>query len=242
MSGKDRHLLTDFKGLMPHARDHPKLPTSRKDVGDQLQELCQLHACNSFVLIEPHRKDITYMWVGQSPNGPSVKFQLHNVHTADEIRMAGNCLKYSRPLLHFDRDFELQPPLRIMKSLLHMMFNVPRYHPKSKPFVDRIVSFFWLDGHIWVRHYQIVHTSPPSLLEIGPRFALQPVVILDGVCQGKTLWKNEDSRPPTEQRRNRKLRRLEKMDMNEVVKDKSEKHRALHPAPSADPLDMVFRD
>ena len=241
MASKDRHLLLDLRGLMPHSREHPKLGRSNT-LGDDLIELCSLHQCNGVLFMEPHRNDVSYMWIGQAPSGPSIKMQVSNVHTADEIRMAGNCLKYSRPLLHFDRDFELQPHLRVAKSLLHMAFNTPRYHPKSKPFVDRIMSFLWLDNHIWVRDYQLVPTNPPTLMEIGPRFTLEPVAIFNGCCKGSVLWKSGTAKPPTEQRRDRKLRRLEKQAANEVIKDKSERHRALHPAPSADPLDLVFRD
>ncbi|CAG9573234.1 putative ribosome biogenesis protein [Leishmania major strain Friedlin] len=241
MTSKDRHLLLDLRGLMPHSREHPKIGRTNT-LGDDLIELCGLHQCNSVMFVEPHRNDVSYLWIGQAPSGPSIKMQINNVHTADEIRMAGNCLKYSRPLLHFDRDFELHPHLRVAKSLLHMAFNTPRYHPKSKPFVDRIMSFLWLDNHIWVRNYQIVPTSPPSLMEIGPRFTVEPVAIFNGCCKGSVLWKSATARPPTEQRRDRKLRRLEKQQANEVIKEKSERHKALHPAPSADPLDLVFRD
>ncbi|GET88218.1 ribosome biogenesis protein, putative [Leishmania tarentolae] len=241
MTSKDRHLLLDLRGLMPHSREHPKIGRTNT-LGDDLIELCELHQCNSVMFVEPHRNDVSYLWVGQAPSGPSIKMQMSNVHTADEIRMAGNCLKYSRPLLHFDRDFELHPHLRVAKSLLHMAFNTPRYHPKSKPFVDRIMSFLWLDNHIWVRNYQIVPTSPPSLMEIGPRFTLEPVAIFNGCCKGSVLWKSATARPPTEQRRDRKLRRLEKQQANEVIKEKSERHKALHPASIADPLDLVFRD
>ncbi|KAG5506846.1 hypothetical protein GH5_06066 [Leishmania sp. Ghana 2012 LV757] len=241
MTSKDRHLLLDLRGLMPHSREHPKIGRTNT-LGDDLVELCGLHQCNSVMFVEPHRNDVSYMWIGQAPSGPSIKMQINNVHTADEIRMAGNCLKYSRPLLHFDRDFELHPHLRVAKSLLHMAFNTPRYHPKSKPFVDRIMSFLWLDGHIWVRNYQIVPTSPLALLEIGPRFTLEPVAIFNGCCKGSVLWKSATARPPTEQRRDRKLRRLEKQQANEVIKEKSDRHKALHPAPSANPLDLVFRN
>ncbi|KAG5502703.1 hypothetical protein JIQ42_05772 [Leishmania sp. Namibia] len=241
MTSKDRHLLLDLRGLMPHSREHPKIGRTNT-LGDDLVELCGLHQCNSVMFVEPHRNDVSYLWIGQAPSGPSIKMQINNVHTADEIRMAGNCLKYSRPLLHFDRDFELHPHLRVAKSLLHMAFNTPRYHPKSKPFVDRIMSFLWLDGHIWVRNYQIVPTSPLALLEIGPRFTLEPVAIFNGCCKGSVLWKSATARPPTEQRRDRKLRRLEKQQANEVIKEKSDRHKALHPAPSANPLDLVFRN
>ncbi|EPY27422.1 ribosome biogenesis protein BRX1 [Strigomonas culicis] len=240
MSSKDRHLLTDLRGLMPHAREHAKVGRSHT-LGDDLVDLCTLHQCNSFLFVEPHRKDVSYLWVGQAPAGPSLKLQLGNVHTADEVRMAGNCLKYSRPLLHFDRAFEVQPHLRVVKSLLQGAFNIPRYHPKSKPFVDRIMSFFWLDDHIWVRHYQLVPTEPLSLLEIGPRFTLDPVAIFNGVCHGKVLWRSGTAVSPTEQRRNRKLRRLEKHQKSEAIKEKSESHRARLPEPAVDPLDLVFK-
>ncbi|KEG10214.1 putative ribosome biogenesis protein [Trypanosoma grayi] len=240
ISSKDRHLLADIRGLMPHARDHPKLGRTQ-GLGDDLVDLCSLHQCNSSLFIEAHRHDISYLWIAQAPSGPSVKLQLTNVHTADELRMAGNCLKYGRPLLHFDRDFETQPHLRVVKSLLQMTFNTPRYHPKSKPFIDHIVCFFYLDNHIWFRHYQIVDTEPQSLMEIGPRFTLEPTAILNGCFKGNVIWKSAIAKTPTEQRRDRKTRRLEKMHVNEGIKTMSETHKALNPAPEQNPLDLVFK-
>jgi hypothetical protein len=35
------------------------------------------------------------------------------------------------------------------------MFGTPRGHPKSKPFIDRVMSFHLVDGKIWVRNYQV---------------------------------------------------------------------------------------
>lgn len=280
MSAKLRHLLLDLRNLMPHSREHPKMGGSggaqSHHFGHDLVEICNLHQCNSFLYMDPHRNDVQYMWVGQAPAGPSVKMQLTNIHTADEIRMAGNCLKYSRPLLHFDRAFETTPHLRVVKTLLHMIFNVPRYHPKSKPFIDRIMSFFWLDGHIWVRNYQIIYPSTvnvnlktdrtsvktaaavtaaevlptlglgqekgsPSLLEIGPRFTLEPVMILNGSCQGEVVWRSGTAQTPTAQRRDRKMRHVEKQMQNERIKEMSATHRAKLPAPTPDPLDMLFK-
>ena len=40
------------------------------------------------------------------PNGPSIKMHVQNVHTMDELKMTGNCLKGSRGLLSFDKAFE----------------------------------------------------------------------------------------------------------------------------------------
>lgn len=243
ISGKGRHLLIDMRGLMPHSREHAKLANG-DNIGENLTDLCTLHHCNSLMFLEGHRHDVSFLWLAQAPAGPSVKFLVGNVHTADELRMAGNCLKYSRPLLHFDHEFESVPHLRVVKSLLQLTYNTPRYHPKSKPFVDHIFSFFFLDGHIWFRNYQIVDNGSnlPSLMEIGPRFTLQPVVILNGCCQGSVLWKNPEAQAPTEVRKSRKLRQLLKAKENAFIKEKSEKHREAYPAPQESELDRIFKD
>lgn len=77
------------------------------------------------------------------------------VHTMDELRLTGNCLKGSRPLLSFDGGFDTEPHLALLRELFSQTFNVPRGHPKSQPFFDHVLSFSVLDGKIWVRHYQV---------------------------------------------------------------------------------------
>lgn len=47
-----------------------------------------------------------YLWAAKTPNGPSIKMHVQNVHTMDELKMTGNCLKGSRGLLSFDKGFE----------------------------------------------------------------------------------------------------------------------------------------
>jgi hypothetical protein len=39
------------------------------------------------------------------------------VHTMDELRLSGNCLKGSRPLLSFDKAFDDLPQYQMMKEL-----------------------------------------------------------------------------------------------------------------------------
>lgn len=46
------------------------------------------------------------MWAAKTPNGPSIKMHVQNVHTMDELKMTGNCLKGSRGLLSFDKAFD----------------------------------------------------------------------------------------------------------------------------------------
>jgi ribosome biogenesis protein BRX1 len=43
-----------------------------------------------------------YLWMTRSPNGPSAKFHVQNIHTMDELKMTGNCLKGSRGICVFD--------------------------------------------------------------------------------------------------------------------------------------------
>lgn len=243
VSTKCRHLLTDLAGLLPHARTHAKIDI-KKEGGDELMELCNLHRCNTFCFLEARKRETAFLWFGQIPNGPSIKVQLFNVHTASELRMAGNCLKYSRPLLHFDKEFDVIPHLRILKALLTDVFNTPNYHPKSKPFIDHMLCFFYLDGKIWFRNYQILPDSQPTMdvMEIGPRFVMDPVVVLNGNLQGSVLWRNDDAVAPSEQRKSKAIRALKKNLENKYVQKKSIRHREVNPAPEADPLSKIFNN
>lgn len=77
----------------------------------------------------------------------------------DELKLTGNCLKGSRPLLSFDATFETEPQYGLIKELLVQMFGTPKGHRKSKPFFDHIFSFTIADGKIWFRNYQVRESS-----------------------------------------------------------------------------------
>ena len=288
MSYKERHILQDLRDMLPHTRDHAKVALAggadhresrsssasghaASTTGELVKELCNLNHCNSTMFLESHKHDIAYMWLAQAPNGPSIKLKIDNIHTADQLRMVGNCLKFSRPLLHFDKEFDQLPHLRVARSLLQTIFNVPRFHPKSKPFVDHIVCFFFLDDHIWLRHYQIVPPAAkklvadgeyltvgkhkpdaveedlssakktPTLMEIGPRFTMHPQVILNGCCGGSALWKNPLAVPPSEARRSRKERQLAKLKENEHVQKVATKHRRVIGDAPSSGLEDIFK-
>jgi ribosome biogenesis protein BRX1 len=144
-----------------------------------------------------------------------------NVHTMDELKLTGNCLKGSRFFLTFDHAFEEHAHLSLIKELFTQALGVPKGHLRSKPFIDHAMSFFYLDKRIWVRHYQIVdkrddptHPDDTLLVEIGPRFVLQPVRIFSGSFGGKTLYQNKEFRTPVS------IRRALKAAKAEVAKDK----------------------
>lgn len=108
-------------------------------------------------------------------------------------------------MLHFDKHFNETSFLKLTKSLLTQAFGTPRNHPKSKPFHDHIMCFYWLDRKIWFRHYQIAPETPDKpddpeaqiLTEIGPRFVLDPIRIMAGSFGGPTLYANAFYMSPT---------------------------------------------
>ena len=93
------------------------------------------------------------MWLNKSPSGPSIKFAVSNITTTDELKLTGNCLKYSRPLLSFDGAFDSEPHLKLIKEMLVHVFNTPKNHPKSKPFIDHVISFNYFSGKVFFRVY-----------------------------------------------------------------------------------------
>jgi len=141
-----------------------------------------------------------------------------------ELHFPGNCLKGSRPILSFDSTFTTQPHLLLIKELLTHIFGVPQGARKTKPFVDHVMGFTMSDGKIWIRCFQINETAIPkggdgpndasaptaksksgdttkiSLVEIGPRFVLTPIVILESSFGGPVIYENKEFVSPNQLR------------------------------------------
>jgi len=195
---QERHLMKDILNLLPHAKKECKI---EKNVAkDELTEVCSNHNCNNCLYFE-HRRREFILWLFKNPDGPSIKFQINNIHTLKEIRLTGNCLKFSRPLLSFDSSFDTFPHLKVAKELLISTFNTPNNHPKSKPFYDHVLSFFNVNNTIFFRNYQILNElsqkfcndddiSKLQLVEIGPRFSMTIIRIFESSLGGKTLFSN----------------------------------------------------
>lgn len=163
-----------------------------------MNEVAELKDCNNSIFFEARKHKDLYMWVSRCPSGPSVKFLVNNVHTMSEIKLTGNCLKGSRPVMHFDAAFNDSEDTKVLKELLSQAFASPKGHPKVKPFVDHVFSFFFLNGRVYFRNYQIAYEAnrgtekegEPILVEIGPRFVLTPIKIFAGSFSGALLWEN----------------------------------------------------
>ncbi|KAF2738527.1 Brix-domain-containing protein [Polyplosphaeria fusca] len=221
---RHRHLLNDLYNLMPHSRKEAKFDSKTKL--HELNELAELYNCNNVLFFEARKGKDLYAWMSKAPNGPTVKFHCQNLHTMDELNFIGNCLKGSRPILSFDSAFEKQAHLRVIKELFTQVFGVPKTARKTKPFVDHVMGFTLADNKIWIRVYQVSESEPGkkksaangddedvdvapkkkakggefdvSLVEIGPRFVLTPIVIQESSFGGPIIYENKEFVSPNQ--------------------------------------------
>jgi ribosome biogenesis protein BRX1 len=151
VTARYRHLLEDLRVLMPHHKKESKLDVKNDAIGKAVTDICVLRNCNTVLFLECRKRQDAYLWMGRiGPNqpGPSVKFHVTNIHTMDELRLTGNCMKHSRPILSFDTNFHTIEHLKLLKEIFTDIFGIPRGHPKSKPFVDRVMAFYYGDNRV----------------------------------------------------------------------------------------------
>ncbi|KAL2821777.1 Brix domain-containing protein [Aspergillus cavernicola] len=238
VTSRHRHLLADLTSLLPHTHKESKLDSKKKAAGYNLllNSLADLHSCNVIFFLEAKKngQDL-YLWLSRPPNGPTVKFHVNNLHTMAELNtgFAGNCLKGGRGIVVFDQSFDEQGPVMaqpgneyrgLIREMLRSVFCVPQRGVKGmKPFIDRVIGIYGVDGKIWIRIYEIreseagnkkdgdekddkpVHKKQDgpelSLVEIGPRFVLTPIVILEGSFGGPVIYENKEYVSPNQVRR-----------------------------------------
>lgn len=217
--------MADLQTLLPHAHKDTKLDTkSNNNYNSALNALADLNSCNYIFFFEgrKHGQDL-YLWLAKAPNGPTIKFGVSNVHTMGELGFGGNCLKGGRGIVVFDKSFEEQAAggeyNGLIREMLRGVFCVPSKGVRGmKPFVDRVVGIYGLDGKIWIRVYEIregdktseqnadkLPDSDISLVEVGPRLVLTPIVILEGSFGGPVIYENKQYVSPNLIRREARL-------------------------------------
>jgi len=87
VTSRFRHLLEDIRTLLPHHKKDSKLD-DKQSIGPALKEICEVKSCNTAVFLECRKRQDAYLWIGSTPNGPSAKFNLANVHTMDELKVS----------------------------------------------------------------------------------------------------------------------------------------------------------
>ncbi|XP_046681173.1 ribosome biogenesis protein BRX1 homolog [Homalodisca vitripennis] len=199
---RDRHLMRDLRTMLPHSRDENKMERGENFLA--VNEICSMKNCDKCILLESRHRSDLYMWISNIPSGPSARFLVESIYTMGELKLTGNCLKGSRPLLSFDENFDSNPHYALLKELFTQIFGTPAHHPKSQPFFDRVVTFSVLDNRIWFRNYQIL-TEDGALAEIGPRFVLNPIKIFENSFGGRTVWENPRYVTPAKYRQQLKL-------------------------------------
>ncbi|CUM63326.1 uncharacterized protein PRCAT00000897001 [Priceomyces carsonii] len=250
---RHRHLINDLYNLLPHSKKEPKFD-SKKNLY-QLNEVAELYNCNNIFFFESRKHQDLYLWVTKAPNGPTLKFHVQNMHTLDELNFTGNCLKGSRPVLSFDKSFEDSEHHRLIKELFTHTFGVPPNSRKSKPFIDHVMTFSIVDNKIWIRNYQInetvdvkdsdssnINPDELSLIEIGPRFVLTLITILEGSFGGPKIYENKEYVSPNFVRAQLKQQAAEQArTRTEAAKERKLKRR--NQVLKADPLsnDALFK-
>ena len=228
---RHRHLFQDLLQLLPNCKKENKLDTKREK--EVVNEIAELKGCTSSILFEVRKRMDLYMWMAKTPNGPSVKFHVQNIHTMAELKLTGNHLKGSRAILSFHGAFDDQPHLQLLKEMLCQIFgSSTKKHQKTKPFIDHVFSFTYADDRIWFRNYQIVldderkktNFDKMQLVEVGPRFVLNPIKMFSGSFKGKVLYENPSYVSPNviraEQKKGKSARYTQKV--------KAKKRRKMH--------------
>ena len=219
VSHRHRHLLNDLSSLLPHTYKDTKLDTkSSNRYNATLNALADLHSCNHIFFLEARKRgQDLYLWLAGAPNGPTIKFSVSNIHTMTELDFGGNCLKGGRGVVVFDKSFdenmEGYEHKTLIREMLKGVFCVPSKGVRGmKPFVDRIIGIYGLDGKIWIRIYEIREGETEkeastkgsrtgiTLVEVGPRMVLTPILVLEGSFGGPVIYENKQYVSPNQLR------------------------------------------
>ncbi|CAH9083972.1 unnamed protein product [Cuscuta europaea] len=241
ISYRYRHLMLNLVSLLPHCKKDNKVE-SKNSKGATLNELVELKNCSSCLFFECRKGKDLYLWMSKCPNGPSVKFLVNAVHTMEELKLTGNHLKASRPILTFSSNFDKHPHWVLLKEMLTQIFGTPKDHRKSKPYHDHIFVFSIVDDHIWFRNYQIScpHNGAAqkldrgdlekmTLVEVGPRFCLNPIKIFGGSFGGPALYENPFYVSPNQIRSLEKKQKAGKYAKKVKAKTKRKMHQQSNP-------------
>ena len=233
IKAKGRFLLKNLTSLLAHHKRETKVEKNA-GIKEQIETSCELKDCQNVLFFE-QRRERTYLYLAKHGKGPTMKFLMEDVTTAEELKFSGNCLKYSRPILSFDESFDQDPKLIIFKQLIRDAFGIPKFHPKSQPFVDKVFHFGFFEDKIYFRNYQIVYNSSATekkivnkdlkVNEIGPRFTLTLSYIQENFFNGKLLYTNPKFKTITEERRDIKNEQRKLLNQKMLKKDKKLKKR-----------------
>ncbi|CAA6675485.1 unnamed protein product [Spirodela intermedia] len=202
-----RHLMLNVVSLLPHCKKDNKVESNQAKERLSTSWL-------SFAICRK-QKDL-YLWMAKCPMGHlSNSCAYHGRAEAHWKSFEG-----SRPILTFTTNFNKDPHWMLLKEMITQVrplyLRPPKDHRKSKPFHDHVFAFAIVDDHIWFRNYQMIMVlvlfpafdsvldikwskfqivnqggiEETTLVEVGPRFCLNPIKIFGGSFGGPTLYEN----------------------------------------------------
>lgn len=196
---RQRHVVRDLGTLFANAHFGEKL--ARRVTAEALQDACFLKESGMRALFLPARfEDEMWLWLVRLPHGPSVRFQVINLHTIAELNFQHHVKAVRHPcLLSFDANFDGEPHLRLIREMLRGAFSPGEAAVKSRQArtaaaaggFNTAISFCIADGRVWMRAYDVVAgelDGRDELRERGPRLVLSPQRILASVLDGAPLW------------------------------------------------------
>merc|ERR1719265_272175 len=191
-----RQILMDIMQLIPHGRLESRLGyhNNRKAIND----LADCMGCSNIIFFQVLKHKDPYLWISESPEGPSVKLYVKNACSMQKLKLRGDHIKGSRPVLSFQKAFSIYPELSILMELIKKVFAPPRAHRNVKPYFDHVLSFSLVEHQILIRNYQVISPSAPNkrivkklcLNEVGPRLCLGMLKIFTGSFAGSIIYAN----------------------------------------------------
>ncbi|XP_053264635.1 ribosome biogenesis protein BRX1 homolog [Podarcis raffonei] len=244
---RTRHLMKDLRTMMPHAKADTKM--DRKDKLFVINEVCEMKNCNKCIFFEAKKKQDLYVWLSNAPHGPSAKFLVQNIHTLAELKMTGNCLRGSRPILSFDKasinllGYHITfcyltinffwPISKILTFFPQTFDQEPHYAVLKELFIQIFgTPLYHPKSQPFVDHVFTFSITDKriwfrnyqiiedgALVEIGPRFVLNLIKIFQGSFGGPTLYENPHYQSPNMHRRAIRLATAAKFREKQQLKE-----------------------
>lgn len=78
--------------------------------------------CDLICFWETKNHTDLYLYLAQSPQGPTARFHVIDIKSSKSMRFSGNFAKNTRPIINFSSDFDELYQLRVIKELLKRFF------------------------------------------------------------------------------------------------------------------------
>lgn len=139
ISADHLQLKREYENFCPHVKVEKKCLEDKTP--KNLMYMARKRKCDLICFWETKNHTDLYLYLSQSPEGPTARFHVIDIKSSKSMRFSGNFAKNTRPIINFSSDFDDLAELRVMKELLKRFFQSPYLHYKQAPFVDHVFQF-----------------------------------------------------------------------------------------------------